>query len=251
MVDNKDKIYLQGESHGSFVFDSKVAAVFPDMIKRSVPGYATIISMIGVLAEQYAQDNSVCYDLGCSLGAASLLMRHQIKRQACHIVAVDNSEAMMVRCQEIMDADSVAAREQGSEPLSVELICDDLLNLEFEPASVVVLNFTLQFIAPELRSQLMERIHAAMLPGGVLVLSEKICFADPSMNQLYIDMYHRFKQANGYSELEISRKRAALENVLVPETLKQHQTRLHAAGFSDFGVWFQCFNFASMLAFKR
>src|SRR5690606_10702166 len=125
----------------------KVASVFPDMIKRSVPGYASIISMIGVLAEQYAQDNSVCYDLGCSLGAASLLMRHQIKASGCEIVAVDNSPAMIEDCREIMLADTKAQKAKGSnEGLAVRLVCDDILNVDFEPTSLVVLNFTLQFI---------------------------------------------------------------------------------------------------------
>jgi tRNA (cmo5U34)-methyltransferase len=115
---------------------------------------------------------------------------------------------------------------------------------------VVVLNFTLQFIAPEKRSELIQRIQAGLKPGGILIISEKIVFPDASLNELFIDMYHGFKETMGYSKLEISRKRAALENVLVPETLDTHRQRLQQAGFDSVDVWFQCFNFASMVAIK-
>jgi tRNA (cmo5U34)-methyltransferase len=113
-----------------------------------------------------------------------------------------------------------------------------------------VLNFTLQFIAPELREQLMRRIYSGMKPGGILILSEKIKLADTDLNALLIDMYHQFKQAQGYSELEVSQKRSALENVLIPETIAQHKARLLDAGFASVDSWFQCFNFASIIAFK-
>ena len=112
------------------------------------------------------------------------------------------------------------------------------------------MNFTLQFIAPEARNTLMARIANSLLPGGALILSEKVCFDDTTVNDLHIDMYHAFKSANGYSELEISQKRNALENVLVPDTLDTHQNRLKDAGFSHSTVWFQCFNFASIIAIK-
>ena len=43
---------------------------------------------------------------------------------------------------------------------------------------------------------------------------------------------------------------SALENVLIPETITVHRERLMDAGFSSVDVWFQCFNFMSMLAIK-
>ena len=117
-------------------------------------------------------------------------------------------------------------------------------------ASVVVFNFTLQFIPPAQRDALLARIGSAMRPGGVLVLSEKIRFEDEHLQALNTDLHHAFKRANGYSDLEISQKRSALENVLVPETIATHQQRLRNAGFTSVDVWFQCFNFASLVAIK-
>lgn len=225
-----------------FRFDDSVAAVFPDMIKRSVPGYQAIINMIGELAARYAQEGSVCYDLGASLGAATLAMRHRIRQNNCRIISVDNSSAMVKRAEEILQQDQAS--------LPVELRCEDILQTEIHNASVVVLNFTLQFIPLSERNALIRRIHDGLLPGGVLILSEKVCFDDPQYQNLMTELHHNFKRANGYSELEIAQKRSALENVLRPESLATHQQRFEQAGFSSSGVWFQCLNFASMLAIK-
>lgn len=225
-----------------FTFDRSVVDVFPDMIKRSVPGYATIIQLIGDLAERYAQSGSCCYDLGCSLGAATLAMRHRIHSADCRIVAVDNSAAMVDRCAQVLNADSG--------PVPVELRCDDICATPIEDASVVVLNFTLQFIALPERDALLQRIHGALRPGGILILSEKVAFEDAPHQQLMTELHHNFKRANGYSDLEIAQKRSALEQVLVPETLNRHRDRLRGAGFASVDVWFQCFNFASMIAIK-
>ncbi len=238
-----DKLFaepLQGIDR--FTFNKAVVDVFPDMIKRSVPGYSTIIGMIGDLAERFAIDNSRCYDLGCSLGAATLAMRHRVQAENCAIVAVDASQAMIDQCQRLID------RDNASVPVTVS--CADIRHIPIEQASVVVLNYTLQFIPPADRDAILAKIHAGLLPGGVLILSEKVAFKDPQHHELMIDLYHGFKKANGYSDLEVAQKRQALEDVLIPETLDQHKQRLKNCGFSDADVWFQCFNFASMIAQK-
>jgi len=134
--------------------------------------------------------------------------------------------------------------------LPYELRCQDVQQSSLENASVVVLNFTLQFIPPEQRDALVQKIYQALNPGGVLIVSEKVVFDELDKNELFIDLHHRFKQANGYSEMEISRKRSAIENVLIPETLEVHEQRFRSAGFSQVEIWFQCFNFASLFAVK-
>lgn len=239
----KDFIYANPVNHtGPFKFDEIVAKVFPDMIVRSVPGYDTIISAIGLLAAKFAQSDSICYDLGCSLGAATLSMRHHITEPDCKIIAIDNSSAMLRRCQNII--------HQDSSTIAVELVNSDIRHVNIQNASVVVINFTLQFIPIEDRSSLIDRIYQGLLPGGILIISEKLKFTDASQQSLQTEMHHHFKKANGYSELEISQKRTALENVLIPETLEDHQQRLLNAGFNSSEVWFQYFNFASLLALK-
>ncbi|MBV1931786.1 MAG: carboxy-S-adenosyl-L-methionine synthase CmoA [Porticoccaceae bacterium] len=250
---SRDKLFAtELDDIAGFRFDANVAKVFPDMIQRSVPGYQSIIAMTGTLAERYGQANSTCYDLGCSLGASTIAMRHGIHVEGCDIIAVDNSAEMTQRCESIIKVDTEAANHKADLPLlpAVQVVCGDLLDMDISKASMVVMNFTLQFIAPELREVLIQRIYQGLKPGGIFILSEKIAFADQHLNELLIDLHHSFKRANQYSELEISQKRSALENVLVPETLEIHRQRLQKAGFSSIDVWFQCFNFASLLAIK-
>ena len=238
-----DNIYANPLAEVSrFAFDQKVVDLFPDMIKRSVPGYATIINMIGQLAGRYAQTASHCYDLGCSLGAATLAMRHSIQSADCRIIGVDNSAAMLQRCAQVIAADS------GEIP--VDLVEAQIQDVAIHNASVVVLNFTLQFIPIEERLTVLRNICAGLLPNGVLILSEKLAFEDTPHQELMIDLHHNFKRANGYSDLEIAQKRAAIENYLIPETLAAHRQRLRDAGFHSVDVWFQCFNFASLIAIK-
>lgn len=240
---NTDRIFANPlASIPDFRFDDSVAAVFPDMIQRSVPGYQAIISMIGELAGRYAQPNSICYDLGCSLGAATLAMRHGISSEGCRIVSVDNSRAMLDR------AVTILRQDQATVP--VDLRCEDVIDTQIAKGSVVVLNFTLQFIPLAERAKLIKSVYDGLLPGGVLIMSEKVSFSDPQHQALMTELHHNFKRANGYSDLEISQKRSALEKVLLPETLATHQQRCKQAGFASMDVWFQCFNFASMLAIK-
>ena len=244
---NTDRVFATERLPTAFAFDDQVASVFEDMINRSVPGYSTIISMIGVLAERYCGAGSTIYDLGASLGGASFAVAQQLAHDDYRIIAIDNSEAMTSR----LSAKLAALGEIGGKETSrIECRHEDLRDSKIEDASMVILNFTLQFIEPAAREALMRKIYDGMLPGGLLIISEKIQFPDPALNELFIDLYHRFKETQGYSKLEISQKRAALENVLIPETLAAHRERLNGAGFHSVDTWFQCFNFASMVAFK-
>ncbi len=237
-----DRLFATERQPEDFRFDASVARVFPDMIRRSVPGYTTIIPMIEVITEQYAQPGTNCYDLGCSLGASTLAMRHGIANRNCGLIGVDNSSAMLERCQHYIALDDST--------LPVTLRCEDILVTELENSSVTTLNFTLQFVPPEQRSELLTRIAEATRPGGVLILSEKICFESANEQSVQTRLHHEFKRANGYSDLEISQKRSAIEQVLIPETLSAHKQRLTNAGFDQILVWYQCFNFVSMLAIK-
>ncbi len=239
---SRDKIYDQDQQSADFSFDKRVVAVFPDMIQRSVPGYRAIIEHLPAIARHYVCADSYCYDLGCSLGASTLAIDAGIDANNCRIVAVDNSPSMIEQCQEILD------KAPTQHP--IELVCDDLQNIAISNASLAVFNFTLQFIPIEQRQAVIDDVYKGMLNGGALLLSEKICFDGSEQQSTMTDIHHIFKSINGYSDLEISQKRSALENVLLPETIESHRQRLLQAGFRQVWVWFQCFNFCSILAVK-
>ena len=233
---NKDTLFASGARHGAdFAFDSAVAAVFPDMIRRSVPGYDTVLQFTGLIAARHLPAGGLCYDLGCSLGAASRAILATVGHRPCEIIAVDASTAMLERAKAQADADPRLHWQQA-----------DVRDLPLTPADVVVLGYTLQFLPPEDRLPLLARIRAALSEGGVLVLTEKLA-ADDYFEQQHLD----FKRANGYSELEIAGKRAALENVMRIDSEQAHLDRLRAAGFGAAKLWFRCFNWGSFVAWPR
>jgi tRNA (cmo5U34)-methyltransferase len=238
----KDTVYAQPQAIiEAFTFDAQVADVFENMINRSVPGYQLILDMIGLLTEKYAQPQSNCYDLGCSLGASTLKIRQHLPA-TCHVIGVDNSSAMVERCRTNIARDHSQA--------SVEIREEAMQTTQIHNASIVVLNFTLQFIKDEQRTDLLKRIASSMLPGGAMILSEKLRFEDSNMQQQMTELHHNFKKYQGYSDLEIAQKRAALENVLIPNTEQEHLERLTESGFSSVQMVMRCLNFATFLAIK-
>jgi len=243
MNDRHDRLFAKSRAVTTgFQFDEKVVRVFPDMISRSVPGYGLVVPMIGMLARRYAQADSRIYDLGCSLGAASLAMGSAVRAEGVEIIAVDNSAAMVAQCERLIAEQDLAV------PVSVKL--ENMLDTQIENASVVVLNFTLQFLNRGQRHGLVERIAAGLRSGGALIISEKICFEDEQEQKDQTTWHHDFKRTQGYSDLEIAQKRNALEEVLQADTEARHIERLQQAGLNRPRRWFQCFSFASYIAFK-
>lgn len=243
---SEDKIFKTKDGSEPFRFNEAVARVFPDMLQRSIPGYAASIEAIGSLAARYVRPGTTCYDLGCSLGAATLAMRHGIDEPCCRVVAADSSPAMIARCRELIAEDD---RLNGPET-QVDVTESDIRDMTFANASMVVLNFTLQFIDAADRDALLRRVHAGLNEGGILVLSEKVVDEDPQLEELLVDLHHEHKRRHHYSALEVARKRAALENVLVPESVAAHRARLERTGFSRSAVWLRYFNFVSIIAFR-
>jgi len=243
MPGNKDSIFATPRQQvADFNFDAQVAEVFPDMINRSVPGYSVIVSNIGRLAAQFVQSGTHIYDLGCSLGAATIAIKQQCKAENVQIIGIDNSAAMVERCQAHVNA------YKGHSPVCIEHA--DIINYEYTKCSVISANFTLQFIDPEARLPLLQRLYDALVPGGILILSEKVTHESVQADQVLTDLHHEFKRDNGYSELEISQKRAALENVMRLDTSEIWNERLKSVGFTTVQEWYRCFNFTSRFAIK-
>lgn len=255
----RDDLYQRRETApGSFRFDDAVVDVFPDMIDRSVPGYSLIVPMIGQLARRYVQPDSAVHDLGCSLGAVTLAIRGAIldrrELQAVRLVATDNSEPMVSRLRGLLGdldipvRDPERPRREERGVLPIELNLGDIRDVDLAGASFVALNFTLQFLDPGDRDRLLARIATGLRPGGVLVLAEKIRFEDSGVQERLTTWHHDYKRLQGYSELEIARKRTALERVLLSETEAAHRERLERSGFQRVTRWFQCFGFCAWLA---
>lgn len=239
----KDDLYNSPrEKIAAFEFDEQVAKVFPDMIARSVPGYQDIIDGIGLAAKLWVQPGTRIYDLGCSLGAASLKILSVLTPGDFQLIGVDNSLAMLERFKQHLNP---------QQKKQIQIICADINHVPVSGASLVILNFTLQFVKRHLREALINTIYQGLLPGGILILSEKICHMEKPIEQdLLNQLHHAYKKSHGYSELEISQKRTALENVLVPESWEDHHQRLKNCGFQNIVLWYRHMNFISIIAKK-
>ena len=236
----RDDLFSSNNDIADFRFDDKVVAVFDDMVRRSVPGYEAMIQMASLLVRTYGQDDTNYYDLGTSTGAITLALALNNKSKNNKFIAVDNSQEMVKQCKEnlISKIDNLA------------VICSDINDIDIEKASIVVLNLTLQFIAVEKRSALINKIYQGLNEGGILIVSEKIHFDNQQKQNSLTKLHMDFKRANGYSELEISKKRQSLENIMITESKDVHLERLKASGFKDSNCYFQCLNFVSFLSVK-
>ncbi|MBT7275328.1 MAG: carboxy-S-adenosyl-L-methionine synthase CmoA [Woeseiaceae bacterium] len=240
---HKDKIFAKKTpTINPFEFNDEVAKVFTDMLHRSIPGYPLTIQTIKSLTKKFIQPNSNCYDLGCSLGEAAFAIEEGITVEGCKIIAIDKSSSMTKKCQKKLNNKTV------STPITI--VNDDIINLNISNASIVVMNYTLQFIDIDLRQTILNKIYNGLKPGGLFILSEKTSNDNKMIDNLLIELHHEHKFRNSYSHLEISQKRIALEKVLICDDIPTHNERLKSAGFTNYDLWLQHFNFISYVAIK-
>ncbi len=225
-----------------FRFDTNTAAVFDDMVNRSVPFYGEIQRMIAELAADFAVPGTNLYDLGCAT-ATTLAALEGVVDPAVRFIGVDNSEEMLSKARQKLDL-VPSARER-------RLVVGDLnAGFRIEDASVVIMMLTLQFVRPLQRERVAREIAGGLRPGGCLILVEKLTESDSLFNRLFIKYYYEMKRRHGYSELEIARKREALENVLIPYHYEENSALLLSNGFSRLQTWFRWYNFCGMIAVK-
>jgi tRNA (cmo5U34)-methyltransferase len=239
----KDEIFKnEAKPIGDFNFNEEVATVFDDMLVRSVPYYQEIQRMIAEIAGDFVVNGTTVYDLGCSTGTTLLnLNRHLGDR--VRYTGVDYSEDMLEKCRRKLSDNHFSG--------DYELVCADLNNgISIENASVVLMVLSLQFIRPLYREKLLESILRGTIDNGCLIVVEKVLGEDSVFNRLFIKYYYEMKKRNGYSELEISKKRESLENVLIPYRLLENRELLLKQGFRYCDVFFKWYNFCGMVAVK-
>lgn len=238
-----DKVFSEKQKiQFDFEFNEKVAGVFDDMVSRSVPFYHEMQRMTSELAAKYAQPDTFIYDLGCSTGTSLLLMDKQVA-DGIPFVGIDDSQEMIDKCREKLDGFHL------NREIKLE-VADLTQSVPVYNASVVCMVLVLQFIRPLHRLEIVRKIYDGMVPGSAFILFEKILTEEKSLNRDFIDFYYDFKRRNNYSELEISQKREALENVLIPYKTSENVNLLKEAGFQEVEVFFKWYNFTGIIARK-
>jgi len=239
---NRDTLFHRETINEDFVFDDRVAQVFDDMLDRSVPHYEEVILAIARILACHLQKGEQVVDLGCATGTTLLKLSTLLEEKELGYLGIDNSPAMLDKAR--LKAELFSRKDH------LNFICDDITKIDQPDTAAFILNYTLQFIRPLHREPFLHKIYNSLRPGGICILSEKTISHHPALNRRYIDIYHQFKKERGYSELEIAKKREALENVLIPCSLEENRSMLHAAGFVEVEPFFQWFNFVSFLAVK-
>ena len=238
----RDTLFEVKTAGEKFEFNERVAEVFDDMLDRSIPFYKQVIAMTGEILGRSLVPHDTVYDLGCSTGTMLLHLGRMLQRADVRFVGVDNSRAMLDKAMRKAQMYSLAD--------AIDFIEQDITGASFTEAGAVILNYTLQFINPSVRQTFLKNIYDGLRRGGILILSEKIVSSDKEFNGQFLESYHRYKKNRGYSELQIANKREALENVLIPFTLRENMDLLRRAGFRRTETFFQWFNFVSIMACK-
>ncbi|MCQ2747344.1 carboxy-S-adenosyl-L-methionine synthase CmoA [Helicobacter pylori] len=245
----KDTLFNQSLNK-RFCFDEKVAHVFDDMLERSIPYYHEMLDLGAYFIAQNLKENiypkslpkplpkPLIYDLGCSTGNFFIALNQQIQ-QDIELVGIDNSMPMLKKAQEKLKDFN-----------NVRFECMDFLEVEFKEASAFSLLFVLQFVRPMQREVLLKKIYNSLALNGVLLVGEKIMSEDRILDKQMIELYYLYKQNQGYSHNEIAFKREALENVLVPYSLKENIALLESVGFKHVEAVFKWVNFTLLAARK-
>ena len=238
----QDRIFAGTRDASDFRFDEKPAAVFDDMVNRSVPFYEEMQRMTAEIASDFAVEDTNLYDIGCATGT-TLAALDGVVKPGVRFVGIDNAEAMLAKARQKLGGQLVAR--------PWELIHADLnQGLIVDNASVAVMILTLQFVRPLNRERVMAAIANGLNHQGALILIEKVTVPDSMLNRLFIKFYYDLKRRRGYSEMEISQKREALENIMIPYQLEENLALLRGAGFTHTGVFFRWYNFLGILAVK-
>jgi tRNA (cmo5U34)-methyltransferase len=238
----KDTLFAVNQIQEDFVFTERVAQVFDDMLDRSIPFYHEVIKGTAKLLDIFLHQNDTIIDLGCSTGTTLLQLARLLPDKGLQFTGIDSSRAMLNKAR--------LKAEMFSKQDKISFLDQDIIDLDQADTGAFLLNYTLQFIRPLRRKEFIRRLFDNLRPGGVLILSEKMISHNPLLNRKYIDIYHQFKLERGYSELEIAKKREALENILIPFSIEENRELLLGSGFSSVETFFQWFNFVSFIAIK-
>ena len=235
----KDRVFTK-EIDKKFEFDESVASVFDDMLSRSVPFYKQVQDLVIDLINLNAKDGNKLIDLGCST-AKFLLELNSKSKAKLELIGIDNSKPMLEQAQKKCIA-------YGADNIKLDFA--DIKEYPLNNFDFIIANYTLQFIRPIKRPKIVEKIYKGLNDGGLFIFSEKVVFEDKKLDKQIIELYYNYKKEQGYSEYEITKKREALENVLIPFTIKENIQMCKDAGFKEVHTIFQWGNFVTFVGVK-
>lgn len=242
LVSDQDRLFDSQRYPRPFAFNEEVAGVFDDMVRRSIPLYMDVHHYLSDWCRRFHRRASAIVDIGCSTGTTLHYLSQCLAHEA-ELIGIDSSSAMIRKARAKLK--NLPSHHQ------VKLICEDIEQVHLPQASIVIMNYTLQFLPVSQRTGLIKRIYDSLLPGGLFFISEKVRADHPLIQETATHIYENFKLKQGYSQTEIARKKEALENVLIPYTETEHRQLLTDAGFQAVELVMKWNNFTSFVAIKE
>lgn len=226
----------------AWAFDGPVAAVFDDMLARSIPQYAVMRDAVFEVGSRFVKPGTTVLDLGASRGEglAPFVARFgALNAYVAAEVSVPMLDALRTRF-----SSAIAAQQLRVEPVDLRGGYPDV------QASLTLAILLLQFTPIEHRPFIARRIYDHTLPGGAVIVVEKVLGSTALLHQTFIDRYHALKTTHGYSVEEVERKRLSLEGVLVPISAAWNEDLLRQAGFTTVECFWRWMNFGAWVAVR-
>ncbi|MDB5860285.1 MAG: type 12 methyltransferase [Ramlibacter sp.] len=213
---------------------------FDSHIRKSIPLYDSGHTVVCHYSDFFLKPDSLVYDIGCSTGSmlTKLAARHPHNCDL-RLVGVDTVADMVGKARQL------AAKDQR-----LSFIHANALDLEFEPADMIIANYTIQFLPPRVRQTMIDRIYQALNWGGAFFMFEKVRAPDGRFQDYANQVYVEFKLENGFSEAEIINKSRSIKGVMEPFSTQGNIDLLKRAGFVDIMTVQKYVCFEGFLAIK-
>lgn len=211
---------------------------FDSHISKSVPLYLTAHELAVEASDFFIRDRSIVYDIGCSTGTFLNKLWARKKDKSPRLVGIDTVESMIQH-----------AENNRADP-SISFLCASVYEVDFDPSSMITSFYTIQFIPPSIRQDVINRVYNSLEWGGAFLFFEKVRAPDARFQDISSQLYTEFKMRNGYAADEILQKQMSLKSVLEPFSSQGNLELLKRAGFVDIMPIFRYVFFEGLLCIK-
>ena len=219
-------------------FNGNMVENFEQHVKKSVPLYEEGHELVLKLSDYFVKNDSICYELGSSTGKLSYKLAKQHEFREAKFMGIEIEEDMVTKANELYKNPNLS------------FICDDMNTMVWEKADLIVSYYTIQFIHPKLRQQLINKIYESLNWGGAFILYEKVRANDARFQDIISNLYMEYKLDQGYEAQEIISKAKSLKGVLEPFSTEGNMDMLKRAGFVDILTVQKYMNFEGFLVIK-
>jgi tRNA (cmo5U34)-methyltransferase len=223
---------------GAWSFGGKVPNKFESHIAKSVPLYLEGHQIIVRLSDYFLKEESVCYDIGCSTGNLLNKISQHTNKKKIKLYGIEKEKSMYKYA-------SSKIKEKN-----IKFINKDFRSIATKKSDLIISYYTLQFINPSIRQNILTKIFKTLNWGGAFIMFEKIRGNDARFDNMLNSLYLDFKEDNKLSVKDILLKSKSLRGVLEPFSDSGNLGLIKRAGFKDVQTIMQSLCFKGYLCIK-